>query len=40
MAVTGPGAITNMKTTVLMSYEEGIETVKRSASVAYSPLGS
>ncbi len=39
MAVAGSGSVSDVNTTVLMSYEEGIEAIKRSAGVAYTPPG-
>ena len=39
IAVARSGAVTEVKTTVLMSYDEGIEALRRSGSMAYSPPG-
>ena len=37
IAIARAGAVTDVRTTVLMSYDEGIEALKRSGSMAYSP---
>ena len=37
IAVARSGAVTEVKTTVLMSYDEGIEALRRSGSMGYSP---
>ena len=39
IAVARSGAVIEVKTTVLMSYDEGIEALRRSGSMAYSPPG-
>ena len=39
LAVTGAGGVADIKTTVLMSYEDGLEALRRSASIAYKPPG-
>lgn len=39
IAVAASGTVTDVKTTVLMSYEDGVEAVKRSANVSYTPPG-
>ena len=40
IAVATSGAVTDVKTTVLLSYDQGIEAIRRSAGVAYTPPGS
>ncbi|UCH24926.1 MAG: GYD domain-containing protein [Trueperaceae bacterium] len=40
MSVAGSGAVTDLKTTVLLSYEEGIEALSRASGVEYTPPGS
>jgi uncharacterized protein with GYD domain len=37
IAIAKAGAVTDVKTTVLMSYDDGIEAVRRSGSMGYSP---
>ncbi len=37
IAIARAGAVTDVRTTVLMSYDEGIEALKLSGSMAYSP---
>ena len=37
IAIARAGAVTDVRTTVLMSYDEGIEALKRSGSMTYSP---
>ncbi len=39
LAVSGAGGVADIKTTVLMSYEEGLEALRRSASITYTPPG-
>ena len=39
IAIARSGAVTEVKTTVLMSYDDGIEALRRSGSMAYSPPG-
>ena len=36
IAIAKAGAVTDVKTTVLMSYDDGIEAVRRSGSMGYS----
>ena len=40
IAIARAGAVTEIKTTVLMSYEEGIDAIQRSADMGYSPPGT
>ena len=40
IAIARAGAVTNVRTTVLMSYDEGIEALRRSGSMGYSPPGA
>ncbi len=37
IAIAKAGAVTDVKTTVLMSYDEGIEALGRSGSMGYTP---
>ena len=37
IAIARAGAVTDVKTTVLMSYDDGIEALRRSGSMGYSP---
>ena len=37
IAIAKAGAVTDIKTTVLMSYDDGIEALRRSGSMGYSP---
>ncbi len=37
LAALGGGAVSSMKTTVLMTHEEGIEAFRRAGQVAYTP---
>ena len=37
IAISMAGAVIDVRTTVLMSYDEGIEALRRSGSMAYSP---
>lgn len=37
IAVAKSGAVTDVRTTVLMSYEEGIEALRHSGAMGYSP---
>ena len=39
IAIARAGAVTDVRTTVLMSYSEGIEALRRSGSMHYSPPG-
>lgn len=39
IAIARAGAVTEVKTTVLMSYTDGIDAIKRSAETGYSPPG-
>ncbi len=39
IAASAGGAIRNIKTTVLMSAEEGLDAIKKAGSIAYSPPG-
>ncbi len=39
IAIARAGAVTDVRTTVLMSYSEGIEALRRSGSMPYSPPG-
>jgi len=40
IAIARAGAVTDVKTTVLMTYEDGIAAVRRSAEMGYTPPGS
>jgi uncharacterized protein with GYD domain len=40
IAVARAGAVTEVRTTVLMSYEEGIQAIQRSGEMGYSPPGA
>jgi len=40
MAVAGSGALAKMKTTVLMTHDEGAEAYRRAGTIAYTPPGS
>ena len=37
IAIAKSGAVSDVRTTVLMSYDEGIEALRRSGSMGYSP---
>jgi uncharacterized protein with GYD domain len=37
IAIAKAGAVTDVKTTVLMSYDDGIEALRRSGSMGYTP---
>ncbi len=39
IAIARAGAVSDVKTTVLMSYEEGMEALRRSGAMAYTPPG-
>ena len=39
LAALGGGAVSSMKTTVLMTHEEGVEAFRRAGQVAYAPPG-
>ena len=39
MAVGASGAVTNLKTTVLMPMSEGVEAARRAGSISYRPPG-
>ena len=39
IAIARAGAVTDVRTTVLMSYDEGIEALRRSGSMGYTPPG-
>jgi uncharacterized protein with GYD domain len=39
IAIAKAGAVTDVRTTVLMSYDEGLEALRRSSSMGYSPPG-
>ncbi len=40
IAIARAGAVTDVRTTVLMSYDEGIEALRRSGSTGYTPPGA
>ena len=40
MAARGSGAISNLKTTVLIPISEGVEAARKAAGISYSPPGS
>lgn len=40
IAIARAGAVTDVKTTVLMSYDDGIEAIRQSADMGYSPPGA
>ncbi len=37
MAISGAGAVTNLKTTALISAEDGIDALRNASNVNYSP---
>ena len=40
IAIARSGAVVDVRTTVLMSYDDGIEALRRSGSMGYSPPGA